>query len=126
MLPETMGTMLEFVHEGHVEVRVYVTGDSLYGEHMVEIAHRFPQIDVALIHLGGTKLAGILGTMDGTQGADLLELTKPALALPIHNDDYPVFTSPVTDFERQTALRPDVAGCRVVVFERGQEQPLTA
>ena len=63
--------------------------------------------------------------MDDAQGAEPLELTKPALALPIHNDDYPVFKSPVTDFERQEALRPDATGCRVVVLERGQEQPLS-
>lgn len=126
VLPETMGTMLEFVHDGQTELRMYITGDSLYGDHMAEIVRRFPHIDVALLHLGGTKLAGVLISMDGAQGADAVQLIKPALALPIHNDDYPVFRSLVTEFEAEIGRRTQVAGSRVVVLDRGQEQPLSA
>ena len=117
--------MLEFVYEGQVEFAdVRDRRLALWRAHGRD-RPPVPQIDIASIHLGGTKLAGILITTEGAQGAEPLELTKPALAPPIHSDDYPVSTSPVTNFERQRALRPDAAGCRVVVLERGQEQPLS-
>ena len=68
-------------------------------------------------HLGGTRIPGILGlgalvTMDGRQGADLLELVRPRATVPVHHDDYGVFRSPLSDFlaevERRglTGVRP--------------------
>jgi L-ascorbate metabolism protein UlaG (beta-lactamase superfamily) len=51
-----------------------------------------------LIHLGGTRIAGLLLTMDDRQGAELVELIRPTLTVPIHFDDYPVFRSPLRDF----------------------------
>ncbi|GAA4975407.1 hypothetical protein [Actinoplanes utahensis] len=51
-----------------------------------------------LIHLGGTRLLGLLLTMDARQGADLTGLIRPRLTLPIHYDDYRGMKSPLSDF----------------------------
>lgn len=125
LLPETMGSMLDFSYEGRHELRMYVTGDSLYGEHVAGIRRRFPDIDVALVHLGGTRVLGALVTMDGPQGADLLQDAQPALAIPIHYGDYPVFKAPLADFEAAVAKRPLVTS-RITVLGLGDEQPLAA
>jgi L-ascorbate metabolism protein UlaG (beta-lactamase superfamily) len=42
---------------------------------------------------------GVLLTMDGRQGADLMRIVQPRLAIPIHYDDYPIFTSPLSNFQ---------------------------
>jgi L-ascorbate metabolism protein UlaG (beta-lactamase superfamily) len=42
----------------------------------------------------------VLVTMDAAQGADLVDLLRPATTVPIHYDDYTVFRSPLADFER--------------------------
>ena len=51
-----------------------------------------------MIHLGGTRVLGVLVTMDGEQGADLVEMVAPAVTVPVHHADYTVFRSPVSDF----------------------------
>jgi hypothetical protein len=43
--------------------------------------------------------------MDGRQGADLVELLKPPVTVPVHFDDYSVFTSPLGDFVAEVADR---------------------
>jgi len=58
-----------------------------------EIPLRYPDIDLALLHLGGTTLLGVLMvTMDPKQGAEVVRIVKPRAAIPIH-DDYTVFKS---------------------------------
>lgn len=36
--------------------------------------------------------------MDADQGADLVELVRPEVTVPIHYDQYSVFRSPLQDF----------------------------
>jgi L-ascorbate metabolism protein UlaG (beta-lactamase superfamily) len=76
-------------------------------------------------HLGGTRIAGLLVTMDGRQGADLVELVGPALAVPVHYDDYKVFKSPLSHFQHEMRARARGldAGLRVVL--RGETVSLS-
>jgi L-ascorbate metabolism protein UlaG (beta-lactamase superfamily) len=67
-------------------------------EGLREIPDRMPQIDLALVHLGGTRVMGLTVTMDGEQGRELLETLRPRLTVPIHYDDYEAFKSPLSDF----------------------------
>ena len=94
MIPPTMGSMLEF--DG---LRIYITGDTLIHEHLREIPRRYPDIDIALLHLGGTRIAGVLLTMDAKQGVDAIRIVEPRTAIPIHYNDYGVFKSPLDDFK---------------------------
>ena len=90
---------------GQASYRIYISGDTLLHEELREIPERYPEIDLALVHLGGTKILGILLTMDGEQGAKALEMIDPDTAIPIHHGDYTVFKSPVSDFDAAVARR---------------------
>jgi L-ascorbate metabolism protein UlaG (beta-lactamase superfamily) len=101
-LPPVMGSMLEFSSVGGANLfRMYITGDTLIHEALKEIPRRYPDIDLALLHLGGTRVAGLLLTMDAVQGVQMLKIVKPQLAIPIHFNDYTVFKSPLRDFARE-------------------------
>jgi L-ascorbate metabolism protein UlaG (beta-lactamase superfamily) len=107
LLPPVMGSLLEFGDTtGAVAQRVYLTGDTLMYDAIHEIARRCPDIDLTVIHLGGTTLpGGLVVTMDGRQGADLLEVVRPRRAVPVHVDDYSVMRSPLSDFTDEMARR---------------------
>ena len=101
-LPPVMGSMLEFSTSGGANLfRMYITGDTLIHKALQEIPRRYPDIDLALLHLGGTMVAGLLLTMDGRQGVQMLKIVKPNLAIPIHFNDYTVFKSPLRDFAKE-------------------------
>ena len=120
LLPPVMGSLLEFGDTtGEVDQRVYLTGDTLVFDGVREIARRHPDLDLAVVHLGGTLLpGGIMVTMDGVQGADLLELVRPRVAVPVHTEDYGAFSSPLSDFTEEMARRGLADLVRVV--DRGQ------
>lgn len=101
LLPQTMGSVLELEVDGRLALRLYVTGDTLFGPHLAEIPRRCGDIDAMLIHLGGTRLLGLLLTMDDKQGAATTELIRPRLTVPIHYDDYRVMKSPLEDYLRR-------------------------
>ena len=42
----------------------------------------------------------MLVTMDGAQGVEMLKLCSPRIAIPIHYNDYTVFRSPLSDFQK--------------------------
>jgi L-ascorbate metabolism protein UlaG (beta-lactamase superfamily) len=108
LLPPVMGSMLEFgtVGGADVRLRMYITGDTILVEELREIANRYPAVDVGVWHLGGTRLpGGLLVTMDGAQGADLLDMVRPDQVIPIHLDDYRLFTSPLSDFRSEVERR---------------------
>ncbi len=104
VMPPVMGSMLEHRAGGRA-FRIYVSGDTLLHDRLHEIPQRHPDIDLALVHLGGTKVLGILLTMDGEQGAEALEIIDPDDAIPIHYEEYTVMKSPLADFDRAVAAR---------------------
>ena len=119
-LPPVMGSMLEFgPPDGTVALRVYISGDTLVIDDLKAIPRRFPDIDAGVFHLGGTTLpGGLMVTMDGRQGAQLLDLLSPAIVVPVHYDDYMIFKSPLADFRREVERRG--LGERIRYVERGR------
>ena len=124
ILPPVMGSMIE-VTEGDATRRLYITGDTLLVEDLDEIPARFTSIDAGILHLGATRLPfgrhlpfGLTVTMDGRQGADLAELLRPGMVIPVHFDDYGVFASPLRDFHKEMARRGMAE--RVVELGRGE------
>jgi L-ascorbate metabolism protein UlaG (beta-lactamase superfamily) len=105
LLPTVMGSMLEFSSTtGTRPYRMYISGDTLLYDDIAEIPRRYPNIDLALLHLGGTRILGVVKvTMDGKDGVRMLQLVAPRHAIPIHYDDYDVFKSPLSDFQREVA-----------------------
>jgi L-ascorbate metabolism protein UlaG (beta-lactamase superfamily) len=104
-LPPVMGSMLEFeTAEDETRLRLYISGDTLVHEQLKEIPRRYPQIDLALLHLGGTMILGVvMVTMDARQGVEAIRIIEPRTAIPIHYNDYTVFKSPLEDFKRAVA-----------------------
>jgi L-ascorbate metabolism protein UlaG (beta-lactamase superfamily) len=101
VLPPVMGSMLEFGSaRGETRMRMYISGDTLIHERLREIPRRFPDVDLALLHLGGTRVLGIMVTMDAEQGIEAMRIVDPRTAIPIHYNDYEAFTSPLEDFKR--------------------------
>ena len=101
VLPPVMGSMLEFAGaEGGTQLRMYITGDTLLYDRLKEIPERYPEIDLALLHLGGTRVLGLLVTMDAKQGVEAMKIIDPRTAIPIHYNDYTVFKSPLEDFKK--------------------------
>ena len=98
LLPPVMGSVVEHRVGGVVRRRVYISGDTLTGPHLDQIRIRHPDIDVVVMHLGGTRVLFHTVTMDGVQGVDFLRRVRPASAIPVHYDDYRVFRSPLQDF----------------------------
>jgi L-ascorbate metabolism protein UlaG (beta-lactamase superfamily) len=125
LLPPVMGSMLEFGSiDGAIRRRLYVSGDTLLVEELAQIPLRFEAIDAGILHLGGTRLPaggrlpfGLTVTMNGNQGADVVELLDLAKVIPVHYDDYGVFASPLTDFTAEMSRRGQTE--RLVEIGRG-------
>ncbi len=99
-LPPVMGSILDFERDGARLLRIYISGDTLMHDDLEEIPKRFPGVDIGLFHLGGTRVLGIMVTMDDRQGVAAVKLIDPDTAIPIHYNDYDVFKSPLEDFKR--------------------------
>jgi L-ascorbate metabolism protein UlaG (beta-lactamase superfamily) len=123
-LPPVMGSVLEFSAPGEPDLSVYITGDTLLLDALREVPRRHPDLDLGLFHLGGTRIPfgkGLLVTMDGRMGADLLEIVRPVRTVPVHHDDYGVFASPRSEFLAEVQRR-GLPGVRPV--DLGQTVPL--
>jgi L-ascorbate metabolism protein UlaG (beta-lactamase superfamily) len=91
----------------HPGYRIYISGDTLLVDDLKEIPIRYAgqNIDLMLIHLGGTTLPSpnmplLMVTMDAQQGLKLVQLINPDVTIPIHYDDYDVFLNPLEDFKK--------------------------
>jgi L-ascorbate metabolism protein UlaG (beta-lactamase superfamily) len=121
LLPPVIGSVIDLEradqHQSggwRRDLRVYVTGDTLNVPRLREVAERFPDVDVMVTHLGGTRVLGVLVTMDDEQGTDLVERIRPRVVVPVHYDDYGVFRSPLADFVREMDRRGHSARMRTV------------
>jgi L-ascorbate metabolism protein UlaG (beta-lactamase superfamily) len=124
LLPPVMGSLLEHRVAGSLERRVMLSGDTLTGDHLDAVRERHPDVDVAVVHLGGTRVLLHTVTMDAAQGVDYLRRTAPRRAVPVHYDDYRVFRSPLGDF--LVAAAAAGLGHVVTVADPGATIDLTA
>lgn len=101
-LPQVMGSILDFqTKDKECLFRIYITGDTLVFDDIKEIPKKYPNIDLALLHLGGTRIMGIMVTMDSKEGIKMFKIINPKKAIPIHYNDYDVFKSPLQDFQKE-------------------------
>jgi L-ascorbate metabolism protein UlaG (beta-lactamase superfamily) len=103
LLPEVMGSMLDFGSKNSPRsYRIYISGDTMVFDDIKEIPKRYPDTDLALLHLGGTRLLGLVTvTMDAKEGVKMMQIIVPRKAIPIHYNDYDVFKSPLSDFKEE-------------------------
>ncbi len=120
LLPPVMGSMLDFAGPQPAQnYRLYISGDTLVFDDIALIPHRFPAIDLALLHLGGTRILKLVKvTMDGRDGVDMLGLIAPAHAIPIHYNDYDVFKSPLSEFA--LAVRAAGLASKITYLKHGE------
>ena len=119
LLPPVMGSLLEFAPPGGaVPFRLYVSGDTVVFDELKEIPRRFPDIDMALFHLGGARIMGAALTMDAEQGVEAIRIVNPREVVPIHTDDYDVFTSSREEFIRAATAAGFASHLRTI--ERGE------
>ncbi|KAJ4268593.1 hypothetical protein NW762_002658 [Fusarium torreyae] len=129
-VPPTNGWMLElgYHNDGEDKIqtgyRIYISGDTLLVDELKDIPKwlQDEHIDLMLIHLGGTTIPGpsaplIMVTMDAKQGIEMIKMMDPDVTIPIHFDDYDVFLSPRSDFEK--AVKEAGMEDRVVLLDRG-------
>ncbi|MFL6494577.1 MAG: MBL fold metallo-hydrolase [Nitrososphaera sp.] len=107
-MPQVMGCILDFHNaaedaKNSRRFRMYITGDTMVFDDIKDIPKRYPDVDVALFHLGGTTVMGIVVTMDAKEGMEMFGIINPKKVIPIHYNDYDVFKSPLEDF--QAAVR---------------------
>ncbi len=97
VLPDVMGSIWDLESPAG-SYRLYISGDTLVFDDLREIPKRYEGIDLGIFHLGGTRVGGILVTMDAEQGIEAVRIIGPQQLMPIHFDDYDLFTSPLEDF----------------------------
>lgn len=100
MLPPTMGSILDFPGTKDHWFRLYISGDTLLYDRLYDIPQRYPGIDLALVHAGGTTLLGTVVTMTGEHAVRAVEIIDPRHAVPIHYNDFSVFASGLDDIKR--------------------------
>jgi L-ascorbate metabolism protein UlaG (beta-lactamase superfamily) len=105
LLPTVMGTMLDFAEsEAGAAYRIYISGDTVLFDDIGEIREHFPDIDLALLHLGGERLLGVIqGTMNGADGARMLQMLGAQRTIPLHTEDYGMYKSPLSEFQDAVA-----------------------
>lgn len=123
LLPDVNGHVLDFADAGGLRLRLWLSGDTVVFPGVDLVARRWPDLDVGVLHLGGTRVPGGLPlapmvTLDGEDGAEVVDRVRPGAVVPVHTDDFTVFTSPRSDFVDALARRG--LSDRLRLVERGQ------
>ncbi len=103
LLMPVNGHMLEFSRGDQHLYRVYITGDTMLNDRLKDIPRFYSDIDLGLIHAGGTTFLITLVTMTGEQAVRAVKITRPRTAIPIHYNDFSVFMSGLDDFKKAAA-----------------------
>ncbi len=106
LLMPVNGHLLDFNRNGDHLYRLYITGDTMLVDDLEDIPRRYPDIDLGLIHTGGTTFLVTVVTMTGEQAVRAVEITRPRAAIPIHYNDFSVFMSGLDDFKKAAETSP--------------------
>ncbi|RJU00309.1 MBL fold metallo-hydrolase [Arthrobacter frigidicola] len=88
----TLGFALQ--RPGADTIALWMSGDSVLYRGLKEVARRF-EIDVALLHLGAVRFRAtgpVRYTMNARDGARLLKLISPQVAIPVHYEGWSHFS----------------------------------
>jgi L-ascorbate metabolism protein UlaG (beta-lactamase superfamily) len=90
LLPVSMGTLLEF---GGGEVppnrRIWISGDTGIDEALLaELGPRLADLDLALLHVGGTAVLGLGGSMDAAASLRAIARLAPRTAIALRLEDF--------------------------------------
>ena len=124
LLMPVNGHLLDFSGNDDHLYRLYITGDTMLVASLEDIPRRYPDIDLGLIHTGGTTFLVTVVTMTGEQGVKAVEITKPRIAIPIHYNDFSVFLSGLDDFKK--AARASTTSTEFVYLAHGETYKFTS
>jgi L-ascorbate metabolism protein UlaG (beta-lactamase superfamily) len=124
LLMPVNGHLLDFSGNDDHLYRLYITGDTMLVASIEDIPRRYPDIDLGLIHTGGTTFLVTVVTMTGEQGVKAVEITKPRIAIPIHYNDFSVFLSGLDDFKK--AARASTTSTEFVYLAHGETYKFTS
>lgn len=106
---------------------VYVAGDTRFDEALFrQIAARYPNLDAALLPVGGIRIVGRKLDMNPEEAAEAFAILKPARVIPYHyglTGPFPFLTSasqPAKHFADAVAERDATARQAVVVLNPGE------
>lgn len=123
LLPASMGTLMAFGTGGEPPAyRIWVSGDTTIDDAlMATLRPRLGDLDLALLHVGGTAVFGLGGSMDAADGLRAVAALGPRTAIPLRLDDFAEPTSATAVLRAQTvAARAQPAdGPRIRLLERG-------
>ena len=123
LLMPVNGHLLDFSRDSSLLYRLYITGDTMLIDQLKDIPRLYPDIDLALIHAGGTTLFICVVTMTGEQAVEAAEITRPRAAIPIHYNDFSVFMSGLEDFK--DAARKSSAATKFHYLAHGETYTFT-
>lgn len=118
LLMPVNGHILDFSRDADHLYRLYITGDTMLVDSLQDIPRRYPDIDLGLIHTGGTTFLVTVVTMTGEQAVKAVEITQPHTAIPIHYNDFSVFQSGLDDFKK--AAQTSNTGTEFVYLAHGE------
>jgi L-ascorbate metabolism protein UlaG (beta-lactamase superfamily) len=124
LLMPVNGHLLDFSRNDDHLYRLYITGDTMLVASLEDIPRRYPDIDLGLIHTGGTTFLVTVVTMTGEQGVKAVEITKPRIAIPIHYNDFSVFLSGLGDFKK--AAQASTTSTEFVYLAHGETYTFTS
>jgi L-ascorbate metabolism protein UlaG (beta-lactamase superfamily) len=105
---------------GEDTAALWMSGDTVLYDGLREVAQRIP-VDVALLHLGGVRF-GFTGpvrfTMTARDGAELIRLLRPRVAVPVHYEGWTHFRDP------ETGARQLLSGPNIRWLTRGERTEL--
>jgi L-ascorbate metabolism protein UlaG (beta-lactamase superfamily) len=123
LLMPVNGHVLDFSRNDDRLYRLYITGDTMLVDSLEDIPRRYPDIDLGLIHTGGTTFLVTIVTMTGEQAVKAVEITKPRTAIPIHYNDFSVFLSGLDDFKK--AAQASTTSAKFVYLSHGETYTFT-
>jgi L-ascorbate metabolism protein UlaG (beta-lactamase superfamily) len=123
LLMPVNGHLLDFSRNSDQLYRLYITGDTMLVDSLEDIPRRYPDIDLGLIHTGGTTFLVTVVTMTGEQAVRAVEITKPRTAIPIHYNDFSVFLSGLDDFKK--AAQDSTTSTKFVYLSHGETYTFT-
>jgi len=118
------GHVIGFVIENSTNEHViYISGDTVYFKGIDEVAKRFSNITIGLIHVGGVQFKYLTAngkyTMDANGFLKTIQTIQPTIAIPIHNDGWTHFKE--NDEGVKRILKINSIQSKVIFLKKGCE-----
>jgi len=121
MLPASMGTLMAFGRaDAPAAYRLWISGDTGIDDTLLgALAPRLVDLDLALLHVGGTTVLGVGGSMDAPSSLRAIERLAPRTAIALRLGDFR------GEADRAPAAAPaareaSVGRSRIRTLERGE------